>query len=111
MSDFVDSACGCGFSEFFSHVRISEILTKICLNFFYKGRCTRDNCKYLHPPPHLKSQLEINGRNNLIQQRTVAAMFAQQMQLMLQNAQMSSLVSCGRVFANCQYMWGFLVAV
>lgn len=34
-------------------------------------------------------------------------MFAQQMQLMLQNAQMSSFVSCGRLFANCQCMWGF----
>uniref|UniRef100_A0A8D2N8N4 Muscleblind like splicing regulator 3 n=1 Tax=Zonotrichia albicollis TaxID=44394 RepID=A0A8D2N8N4_ZONAL len=41
-----------------------------------KGRCTRENCKYLHPPPHLKTQLEINGRNNLIQQKTAAAMFA-----------------------------------
>nr|XP_012314193.1 muscleblind-like protein 3 isoform X5 [Aotus nancymaae] len=58
-----------------------------------KGRCTRENCKYLHPPPHLQTQLEINGRNNLIQQKTAAAMFAQQMQLMLQNAQMSSLGS------------------
>uniref|UniRef100_A0A8C0DXV1 Muscleblind like splicing regulator 3 n=1 Tax=Balaenoptera musculus TaxID=9771 RepID=A0A8C0DXV1_BALMU len=55
-----------------------------------KGRCARENCKYLHPPPHLKTQLEINGRNNLIQQKTAAAMFAQQMQLMFQNAQMSS---------------------
>ncbi|XP_006541501.1 muscleblind-like protein 3 isoform X3 [Mus musculus] len=58
-----------------------------------QGRCTRENCKYLHPPPHLKSQLEVNGRNNLIQQKTAAAMFAQHMQLMLQNAQMSSLAS------------------
>uniref|UniRef100_A0A8C0JGW0 Muscleblind like splicing regulator 3 n=1 Tax=Canis lupus dingo TaxID=286419 RepID=A0A8C0JGW0_CANLU len=58
-----------------------------------KGRCARENCKYLHPPPHLKTQLEINGRNNLIQQKTAAAMFAQQMQFMLQNAQMSSLTS------------------
>lgn len=58
-----------------------------------KDRCTRENCKYLHPPPHLKTQLEINGRNNLIQQKTIAAMFAQQMQLMLQNAQMSSFTS------------------
>uniref|UniRef100_A0A3B1JKM1 Muscleblind like splicing regulator 2 n=1 Tax=Astyanax mexicanus TaxID=7994 RepID=A0A3B1JKM1_ASTMX len=48
-----------------------------------KGRCSRDNCKYLHPPSHLKSQLEINGRNNLIQQKTAAAMLAQQMQFML----------------------------
>lgn len=56
-----------------------------------KGRCARENCKYLHPPPHLKTQLEINGRNNLIQQKTAAAMFSQQMQLLLQNAHMSSL--------------------
>uniref|UniRef100_A0A8C4J7N0 Muscleblind like splicing regulator 2 n=1 Tax=Dromaius novaehollandiae TaxID=8790 RepID=A0A8C4J7N0_DRONO len=47
-----------------------------------KGRCTRENCKYLHPPTHLKTQLEINGRNNLIQQKTAAAMLAQQMQFM-----------------------------
>uniref|UniRef100_A0A672G3A2 C3H1-type domain-containing protein n=1 Tax=Salarias fasciatus TaxID=181472 RepID=A0A672G3A2_SALFA len=39
-----------------------------------------ENCKYLHPPPHLKTQLEINGRNNLIQQKNMA-MLAQQMQL------------------------------
>ncbi|KAM5275715.1 muscleblind-like protein 1 isoform 13-T21 [Hipposideros larvatus] len=45
-----------------------------------KGRCSRENCKYLHPPPHLKTQLEINGRNNLIQQKNMA-MLAQQMQL------------------------------
>ncbi|XP_064413735.1 muscleblind-like protein 2 isoform X6 [Latimeria chalumnae] len=51
-----------------------------------KGRCTRENCKYLHPPTHLKTQLEINGRNNLIQQKTAAAMLAQQMQFMLPGA-------------------------
>ncbi|XP_077415954.1 muscleblind-like protein 1 isoform X13 [Vanacampus margaritifer] len=45
-----------------------------------KGRCSRENCKYLHPPPHLKNQLEINGRNNLIQQKNMV-MLAQQMQL------------------------------
>lgn len=47
---------------------------------FSQGRCSRENCKYLHPPPHLKTQLEINGRNNLIQQKNMA-MLAQQMQL------------------------------
>uniref|UniRef100_A0A674C4P6 Muscleblind like splicing regulator 1 n=1 Tax=Salmo trutta TaxID=8032 RepID=A0A674C4P6_SALTR len=46
-----------------------------------------ENCKYLHPPPHLKTQLEINGRNNLIQQKNMA-MLAQQMQLA--NAMMPS---------------------
>ncbi|XP_061776127.1 muscleblind-like protein 1 isoform X5 [Nerophis ophidion] len=45
-----------------------------------KGRCSRENCKYLHPPPHLKNQLEINGRNNLIQQKNMV-MLAQHMQL------------------------------
>uniref|UniRef100_A0A3Q3LR96 Muscleblind-like splicing regulator 1 n=1 Tax=Mastacembelus armatus TaxID=205130 RepID=A0A3Q3LR96_9TELE len=40
----------------------------------------QENCKYLHPPPHLKTQLEINGRNSLIQQKNMA-MLAQQMQL------------------------------
>lgn len=71
---------------------------RIHLILHFQGRCARENCKYLHPPPHLKTQLEINGRNNLIQQKTAAAMFAQQMQFMLQNAHMSSLVSHGYVF-------------
>ncbi|XP_075873062.1 muscleblind-like protein 2a isoform X3 [Nelusetta ayraudi] len=53
-----------------------------------KGRCTRENCKYLHPPAHLKTQLEINGRNNLIQQKTAAAMLAQQMQFMIPSTAM-----------------------
>lgn len=48
--------------------------------FCFQGRCSRENCKYLHPPPHLKTQLEINGRNNLIQQKNMA-MLAQQMQI------------------------------
>uniref|UniRef100_A0A4W4GWB5 C3H1-type domain-containing protein n=1 Tax=Electrophorus electricus TaxID=8005 RepID=A0A4W4GWB5_ELEEL len=58
-----------------------------------KGRCTRDNCKYLHPPPHLKTQLEINGRNNLIQQKAAAAMLAQHMQLMLPGTQLQPITS------------------
>ncbi|KAI1898190.1 hypothetical protein AGOR_G00069800 [Albula goreensis] len=57
------------------------------------GRCTRENCKYLHPPPHLKTQLEINGRNNLIQQKTAAAMLAQQMQFILPGAQLQPITS------------------
>ncbi|XP_046706444.1 muscleblind-like protein 3 isoform X6 [Silurus meridionalis] len=58
-----------------------------------KGRCTRDNCKYLHPPPHLKTQLEINGRNNLIQQKAAAAMLAQQVQFMLPGAQLQPITT------------------
>ncbi|XP_032362256.1 muscleblind-like protein 2a isoform X21 [Etheostoma spectabile] len=60
-----------------------------------KGRCTRENCKYLHPPAHLKTQLEINGRNNLIQQKTAAAMLAQQMQFMIPGTTMQPVVSAG----------------
>ncbi|CAB1346951.1 unnamed protein product, partial [Coregonus sp. 'balchen'] len=52
------------------------------------GRCSRENCKYLHPPSHLKTQLEINGRNNLIQQKTAAAMLAQQMHFMIPGTSM-----------------------
>ncbi|KAJ0044176.1 hypothetical protein NL108_005215 [Boleophthalmus pectinirostris] len=58
-----------------------------------KGRCIRENCKYLHPPPHLKTQLEINGRNNLIQQKAAAAMLAQQMQFLLPGAQLPPLAT------------------
>lgn len=58
-----------------------------------QGRCTRENCKYLHPPAHLKTQLEINGRNNLIQQKTAAAMLAQQMQFMIPGTTMQPVVS------------------
>ncbi|CAG5865636.1 muscleblind-like protein 2a isoform 2-T5 [Menidia menidia] len=56
-----------------------------------KGRCSRENCKYLHPPSHLKTQLEINGRNNLIQQKTAAAVLAQQMQLMIPGPSLQSM--------------------
>ncbi|XP_007507253.1 muscleblind-like protein 3 isoform X2 [Monodelphis domestica] len=65
-----------------------------------KGRCTRENCKYLHPPPHLKTQLEINGRNNLIQQKTAAAMFAQQMQFMLPGAQLQPIIKKSEAKTN-----------
>ncbi|XP_061756207.1 muscleblind-like protein 3 isoform X1 [Nerophis ophidion] len=58
-----------------------------------KGRCTRENCKYLHPPPHLKTQLEINGRNNLIQQKAAAAMLAQQMQFIMPGAQLQPITT------------------
>lgn len=71
-------------------------LRDACLQTFVscpQGRCTRENCKYLHPPAHLKTQLEINGRNNLIQQKTAAAMLAQQMQFMIPGTTMQHVVS------------------
>ncbi|KAI3351660.1 hypothetical protein L3Q82_020490, partial [Scortum barcoo] len=68
---------------------VSRAESLLVIEYSYDvGRCTRENCKYLHPPPHLKTQLEINGRNNLIQQKAAAAMLAQQMQFMLPGAQL-----------------------
>ncbi|XP_032887710.1 muscleblind-like protein 1 isoform X9 [Amblyraja radiata] len=67
-----------------------------------KGRCSRENCKYLHPPPHLKTQLEINGRNNLIQQKNMA-MLAQQMQLanaMIPGAPLQPMVQLSQIVAD-----------
>ncbi|XP_074845495.1 muscleblind-like protein 2 isoform X8 [Carettochelys insculpta] len=75
-----------------------------------KGRCTRENCKYLHPPTHLKTQLEINGRNNLIQQKTAAAMLAQQMQFMFPGSPIQPVVcrefqrgNCARGETDCRF--------
>ncbi|XP_062370831.1 muscleblind-like protein 2 isoform X23 [Cinclus cinclus] len=75
-----------------------------------KGRCTRENCKYLHPPTHLKTQLEINGRNNLIQQKTAAAMLAQQMQFMFPGTPLQPVVcrefqrgNCARGETDCRF--------
>ncbi|XP_072021800.1 uncharacterized protein [Amphiura filiformis] len=61
-----------------------------------KGRCTRENCKYLHPPPHLKTQLEINGRNNLAAQK------------MLQNIQSQQLMHTAAAAAAMQQLPGVL---
>lgn len=70
-----------------------KCILPLCVHLF-QGRCSRENCKYLHPPPHLKTQLEINGRNNLIQQKNMV-MLAQQMQLanaMIPGTQLSPMV-------------------
>ncbi|XP_073329384.1 muscleblind-like protein 2a isoform X1 [Pagrus major] len=73
-----------------------------------KGRCSRENCKYLHPPSHLKTQLEINGRNNLIQQKTAAAVLAQQMQLMIPGPSLQPVVRSSELFF-CVVRLGSLV--
>nr|CAB3263669.1 muscleblind-like protein 1 [Phallusia mammillata] len=36
-----------------------------------KGRCNRESCKYLHPTYQLKQQLEITGRQTLLQNRAM----------------------------------------
>lgn len=70
-----------------------------------QGRCSRENCKYLHPPSHLKTQLEINGRNNLIQQKTAAAVLAQQVQMMLPGPSLQPVV---RIFSLILSTWNVL---
>uniref|UniRef100_A0A8D1EZM5 Muscleblind like splicing regulator 1 n=2 Tax=Sus scrofa TaxID=9823 RepID=A0A8D1EZM5_PIG len=64
------------FMRYFKTQKMNGMLLKIGFSI----SSYLENCKYLHPPPHLKTQLEINGRNNLIQQKNMA-MLAQQMQL------------------------------
>ncbi|KAM4621730.1 muscleblind-like protein 3 isoform 1-T1 [Polymixia lowei] len=85
-----DSECKFAHPSRSCHVENGRVIA--CFDSL-KGRCTRENCKYLHPPPHLKTQLEINGRNNLIQQKTAAAMLAQQMQFMLPGTQMQPITT------------------
>uniref|UniRef100_A0A3Q2QR48 Muscleblind-like splicing regulator 3 n=2 Tax=Fundulus heteroclitus TaxID=8078 RepID=A0A3Q2QR48_FUNHE len=85
-----DSECKFAHPSRSCHVENGRVIA--CFDSL-KGRCTRENCKYLHPPPHLKTQLEINGRNNLIQQKAAAAMLAQQMQFMLPGAQLQPITT------------------
>lgn len=94
MCSLTDSLCFSVYPLFFTSADLLCSLQRSQRNLSPpQGRCTRDNCKYLHPPPHLKTQLEINGRNNLIQQKAAAAMLAQQMQFMLPGAQLQPIVS------------------
>ncbi|KAG7272270.1 hypothetical protein CRUP_008520, partial [Coryphaenoides rupestris] len=79
-----------------AHMRDTKWLTLEVCREFQRGTCSRTDqeCKFAHPAKScqvengrviacfdsLKTQLEINGRNNLIQQKNMA-MLAQQMQL------------------------------
>ncbi|XP_078612705.1 muscleblind-like protein 1 isoform X18 [Branchiostoma floridae x Branchiostoma japonicum] len=67
----------CRFAHPSKQVQVDNGRVVACFDSL-KGRCTRENCKYLHPPPHLKSQLEINGRNNLIAQANAKNQILQQ---------------------------------
>ncbi|KAM6353521.1 muscleblind-like protein 3 isoform 2-T5 [Alca torda] len=88
-----DIQCDCPECQALQRKRGMGFFYPECFLMVAQGRCTRENCKYLHPPPHLKTQLEINGRNNLIQQKTAAAMFAQQMQFMLPGTQLQPITT------------------
>ncbi|KAK7880077.1 hypothetical protein WMY93_033258 [Mugilogobius chulae] len=62
------------------------------------GPAREKTASTLHPPAHLKTQLEINGRNNLIQQKTAAAMLAQQMQFMIPGTTMQPVVRKSSIY-------------
>lgn len=38
-------------------VETCENQVTVCMDFI-KGKCTRDSCKYFHPPPHLQAQIK-----------------------------------------------------
>lgn len=46
-------------------------LVTVCMDFV-KGRCSRDTCRYLHPPPHLQSQLRTRSASGQQQQSEYA---------------------------------------
>ncbi|XP_076336316.1 splicing regulator muscleblind isoform X1 [Tachypleus tridentatus] len=49
----------CRFAHPPEHVTVdgTEGMVTVCMDFI-KGRCTRDPCRYFHPPLHLQSQLK-----------------------------------------------------
>lgn len=51
-------------------VDTSENCVTVCMDYI-KGKCTRDSCRYFHPPPHLQVQIKA------CQQRANAAAAAQ----------------------------------
>ncbi|XP_060588949.1 muscleblind-like protein 2a isoform X11 [Ruditapes philippinarum] len=51
-------------------VDTSENCVTVCMDYI-KGKCTRDSCRYFHPPPHLQAQIKA------CQQRANAAAAAQ----------------------------------
>lgn len=97
----ISAARGCVSNLYMVPLADQQLMSFKCLLFIFQGRCSRENCKYLHPPSHLKTQLEINGRNNLIQQKTAAAVLAQQMQLVIPGPSLQSVVSRQYRFLDC----------
>ncbi|KAJ8310655.1 hypothetical protein KUTeg_012520 [Tegillarca granosa] len=61
-------------------VDTSENQVTVCMDYV-KGKCTRDSCKYFHPPPHLQAQIKAAQQrantNSVAAQalKTVAAFF------------------------------------
>ncbi|KAL3846594.1 hypothetical protein ACJMK2_017569 [Sinanodonta woodiana] len=47
-------------------IETSDNCVTVCMDYI-KGKCTRDSCRYFHPPPHLQAQIKAN------QQRANAA--------------------------------------
>ncbi|OBS65542.1 hypothetical protein A6R68_05920, partial [Neotoma lepida] len=40
-----------------SMIEVSDNTVTICMDYI-KGRCSRERCKYFHPPPHLQAKLK-----------------------------------------------------
>ncbi|XP_052783782.1 muscleblind-like protein 1 isoform X2 [Mya arenaria] len=65
-------------------VDTNENCVTVCMDYI-KGKCTRDSCRYFHPPPHLQAQIKA------CQQRANAAAAAQAHALSDYTAQMQQL--------------------
>lgn len=50
----------CRFAHPADHVTVDSSdggMVTVCMDYI-KGRCTREQCRYFHPPPHLQAQLK-----------------------------------------------------
>nr|XP_009862110.1 zinc finger protein isoform X2 [Ciona intestinalis] len=74
--EFQRSACKrtaeeCRFAHPSKNIQVTTDGKVIACYDALKGRCTRDSCKYLHPTYQIKQQLEVNGRQTLMQNRAM----------------------------------------
>ncbi|XP_022095109.1 muscleblind-like protein 1 isoform X10 [Acanthaster planci] len=89
LREVLEGTCNCkmsGIPSLSSRMAYNFLCPDVASNF--QGRCTREDCKYLHPPPHLKTQLEINGKNSIAAQKMLQNFHNQQLQLQAAAASM-----------------------
>ncbi|XP_075813274.1 muscleblind-like protein 3 isoform X5 [Microtus pennsylvanicus] len=61
-----------------SMIEVSDNTVTICMDYI-KGRCSREKCKYFHPPPHLQAKLK--AAHHQMNHSAAAAMALANMQI------------------------------
>lgn len=70
----------------------------VCMDYI-KGRCSREKCKYFHPPAHLQAkikaaQYQVNQAAAAQAAATAAAMVSRDLSSILANSQKSKVNNC-----------------